>query len=366
MTTALMIQSPPNPSLVEPSHHSVYGSGSHLHPMHKMTNSMVSDGAGGVNLAVVTSDSVVVDSSTTNSNRIHLVSHWEDHHHKHTHNHHSITMTPSGASNSPLHLPPLAVLPHHHHPSASSPTSSSSPQMSSSPSPSSFSASPNHLPHLVRTSPNVPSPLGTSPVSPRPQYQSSPLHLHHRHHHQTKLLSVSSSDSTSISSAYSEESTILTDEDECIVPMDLSMPSRKRSYSPSDSSSGEENSSSSITSISSTITPSIATTTIITSATTSGDHNHHRHNHNHHQNQLIEESPANQDQRRIVRTSSASSSSSSSGNSSNSGTGIALPGKPSYKKSLIKRYCKSHYYNHHLYIVSHSIKPYQITIYLCH
>ena len=252
MTTALMIQTvvptPPRPPSLE-SHSSFH----HL-PASKMT---VTGGIAASPVgSVVTAGQVVVDSSTGGSsvaNRIHLVSRqWADD-------------SQAVSAVSRQHLSSLSLMHHHqssHHANSltSSPTSSSSPPMSSSPS---SSSSPSHLPHLLR--------------SASPSYER--IHSH-RDHHQTKL--SSSSDSTSISSAYSEESTTMTDEDDIV--LDLSMPSRKRSYSPE--LSGSE------------------------------DHN------------------GSDDQRRIMRTSSSSSSGSAGAN--------GAPGcnKPSYKKSLIKRYCK--------------------------
>ena len=93
----------------------------------------------------------------------------------------------------------------------------------------------------------------------------------------------------------------MTDEDDIV--LDLSMPSRKRSYSP-ELSSSEENS-------------------------------------------------GCEDQRRITRTSSSSSSGSAA---ASAGGGGGPPGanKPSYKKTLIKRYCKCSLLQSP-YIISHFV-----------
>lgn len=272
MTTALMIHksvvpsAPPRPPSLESSHTSV----------HQLTQSKLTSGNSDSG-STVGSESVTgqvkVDSSTTvlgssAANRIHLVSRQSE-----------LAFGPdatstmstssSNSSNSSMrqsHQLPLSISsPRHSLPSpnssSSSSTSSSSPPMSST-SPSS-SNSPSHLPHLLRST--------SSP--PFPPTRHSPSHA--------KL--STSSDSTSISSTYSEESTTMTDEDDIV--LDLSMPSRKRSYSPALSSS--------------------------------------------------EENSGSEDQRRITRTSSSSSSGSAA-----AGGGPPGVNKPSYKKTLIKRYCK--------------------------
>lgn len=270
MTTALMIHksvvptAPPRPPSLESSHSSV----------HQMTQSKMNNGNSDAGNKVTSESAsltgqVKVDSSTTvlassAANRIHLVSRQSqlafgpD-----------ATSTTSTTSSSSLRQPQLFPLsinsPRHSltspNSSSSSTTSSSSPPMSST-SPSS-SNSPSHLPHLLRST--------SSP--PFPPTRHTPSHA--------KL--STSSDSTSNFSAYSEESTTMTDEDDIV--LDLSMPSRKRSYSPALSSS--------------------------------------------------EENSGCEDQRRITRTSSSSSS-----GSALAGGGPPGANKPSYKKTLIKRYCK--------------------------
>lgn len=264
MTTALMIHKsvvptgPPRPPSLESSHTSV----------HPLTQSKMSSGNSSSKSTVASegvTGQVKVDSSTTvqgssAANRIHLVSRQSELAFGPDATNSTIT-TSSSSSMRQSHLMPVNMnSPHHTLPSpnsSSSSTSSSSPPMSST--------SPSHLPHLLRST--------SSP--PYPPTRHSPSH--------TKLSTSSDSTSISISSTYSEESTTMTDEDDIV--LDLSMPSRKRSYSPALSSS--------------------------------------------------EENSGSEDQRRITRTSSSSSSGSAA-----AGGGPPGANKPSYKKTLIKRYCK--------------------------
>lgn len=145
---------------------------------------------------------------------------------------------------------------------------------------------------------------------------------------------ASSSDSASISSASSEasdEMEAMTDDD---VVLDLSLP-RKRPYS------GYENDDSGRVTASNS--------PISSSSTSSKRHAHQSHDHHHQQQQHRLHHRASEDLEAMakLRTNSFSSTSSTQSTSSlvaSTATGAPANGqgssKPSYKKSLIKRYCK--------------------------